>query len=155
MVRSLLARGRVPSIHVLNRSLTFAVQNMTLEQAWSGRRSAVDHFKIFGCITYAHVPDEKRKKLNDKTEKCVFLGISEAFKAYKLFNPLTKNIVTSRDVIFDEENTWDWSKHWPTQILYDNDAEQEQISAHCMSKNSSNTTSTAAEISSTVAEVNE
>jgi len=105
MVRSLLARGNIPnnfwpgavnwSIHVLNRSPTFSVQNRTPEEAWSGRKPAVDHFKIFGCIAYTHVLDEKRKKLDDKGEKCVFLSISECSKAYKLFNPLTKRIVTS------------------------------------------------------------
>lgn len=165
MVRSLLARGRVLntfwpeavnwSIHVLNRSPTFAVQNMTPEEAWSGRRPAVDHFRIFGWISYAHIPDVKRKKLDDKAEKCVFLGVSEASKAYKLFNPLTKKIVTSRDIVFDEGNTWDWNRQQPTQVLYDNDAEQEQISAPCIPQNSSNTTSTVAEISPTGSEVNE
>nr|XP_034931745.1 uncharacterized protein LOC118062152 [Populus alba] len=53
------------SIHVLNRSPTFTVQNMTPEEAWSGQKPSVDHFKVFGCIAYAHVPDEKRKKLDD------------------------------------------------------------------------------------------
>ncbi|PHT94751.1 hypothetical protein T459_02633 [Capsicum annuum] len=55
---------------------------MTLEEAWSGRKPTVDHFRIFGCITYAHIPDEKRKKLDDKSKKCIFLGVSEASKAY-------------------------------------------------------------------------
>ena len=124
MVRNLLTRGRIPkscwpevvnwSIHILNRSPTFPVQNMTQEEAWSGRKPIVDHFKIFGCIAYAHIPDEKRKNLDDKGEKCVFLGVSEVSKAYKLFNPLTKNIVTSRDVVFDEENIWDWNRQQPT-----------------------------------------
>ncbi|KAL6322933.1 hypothetical protein AAG906_022771 [Vitis piasezkii] len=82
MVRSLLARGKIPksfwpeavnwSIHVLNRSPTFSVQNMTSEEAWSGRKPVVDHFKIFGCIAYAHVPDEKRKKFDDKGKKEFF-----------------------------------------------------------------------------------
>ena len=81
MVRSLLTRGRIPksfwpkainwSIHILNRSPTFAVLNMTPEEAWSGRKPVVDHFKIFGCITYAHIPNEKRKKLDDKGERCL------------------------------------------------------------------------------------
>ena len=81
MVRSLLTRGRIPksfwpeavkwTIHILNRNPTFVVQNMTLEEAWSGRKPAVDHFKIFGCIAYAHIPDEKRKKLDDKGERCL------------------------------------------------------------------------------------
>ncbi|KAK2987329.1 hypothetical protein RJ640_023630 [Escallonia rubra] len=86
-----------------NRSPTFVVQDMTPEEAWSGQRPAVDHFRIFGCIAYAHVPYEKRKKLDDKSEKCVFLGVSKVSKAYKLFNPLTKKIVTGRDVVFEEE----------------------------------------------------
>jgi hypothetical protein len=72
---------------------------MTPEEAWNGRKPSVDHFKVFGCIAYAHVPDEKRKKLDDKGEKCVFLGINEHLKAYKLFNPITKRIVISRDVV--------------------------------------------------------
>ena len=109
MVRSLLIRGRIPksfwpeavnwSIYVLNRSPTFAVQNMTPKEAWSGHKPVVDHFRIFGCIAYAHVPYQKRTKLNDKGEKCIFLGVSETSKAYRLFNPLTKKIVISRDVI--------------------------------------------------------
>ena len=79
---------------------------MTPEEAWSGRKLDVDYFKIFGCIAYAHIPNEKRKKLDDKSEKCIFLGVSETSKAFKLFNPLTNQIVTSRDVVFDEENIW-------------------------------------------------
>ena len=135
MVRSLLARGKIPksfwleavnwSIHVLNRSPTFAVQNMTLEEAWSGWKPAIDHFRIFGSITYAHVLDKKRKKLDDKGEKCVFLGVSDASKAYKLFNPLTKKIVISRDVIFDEESIWNWDGQQSTPIILDNEVEEE------------------------------
>jgi len=55
----------------MNKSPPFAIQNMTLEEAWSGRKPSVEHFRIFRCIAYAHVPDEKRKKLDDKGEKCV------------------------------------------------------------------------------------
>jgi len=66
----------------------------------------VSHFEIFGCIAYAHIPDKKRKKLNDKGEKSVFLGVSDCSKASKLYNPNTKKIIISRDVSFDEENFW-------------------------------------------------
>ncbi|KAK3012760.1 hypothetical protein RJ639_008108 [Escallonia herrerae] len=93
------------------------------------------------CIAYAHVPDEKRKKLDDKSEKCVFLGVSEVSKAYKLFNPLTKKIVTGRDVVFEEESTWDSDaeeKKQPTPMI-------------SMPENASNATPTVAEtLSATV-----
>ncbi|KAK2986839.1 hypothetical protein RJ640_011064 [Escallonia rubra] len=157
MVRSLLARGRIPKkfwpeavnwiIHVLNRSPTFAVQDMTPEEAWSGQRPAVDHFRIFGCIAYAHIPDAKRKKLDDKSEKCVFLGVSEVSKAYKLFNPLTKKIVTSRDVVFEEESTWDWNRQQPTPVIFDSDAEEKMQPTPMISmpENTSNATPIVAE----------
>jgi hypothetical protein len=78
---------------------------------------------VFGCIAYAHVPDEKRKKLDDKGVKCIFLGISEHSKAYKLLNPITKKIVISRDVVFKEDNTWNWSEQSANQqqipVLFD------------------------------------
>lgn len=73
---------------------------MTPEEAWIGQKPSVAYFKIFGCIAFSHVPDQKRKKLDDKGENCIFLGVSEQSKAYKLFNPITKKIVISRDVIF-------------------------------------------------------
>jgi hypothetical protein len=48
------------------------------------------------------VPDAQRKKLDVKSIKCVFLGVSEESKAYRLYNPVTKKIIISRDVIFVE-----------------------------------------------------
>ncbi|KAH9799278.1 hypothetical protein KPL71_000300 [Citrus sinensis] len=118
MVRSLLQRSGLPksfwpeavvwSVYILNRSPTIAVQNITPEEAWSGCKPAVDHFRVFGCIAYVHVPDEKRRKLDHKGVKCIFLGVSDHSKAYKLYDPIIKKIVISRDVIFYEEKTWMW-----------------------------------------------
>jgi hypothetical protein len=51
--------------------------------------------------------------------KCVFIGVSEESKAYRLYNPITKKIIISRDVLFDEENTWDWSSIEQQQSLID------------------------------------
>ncbi|KAE9587788.1 putative RNA-directed DNA polymerase [Lupinus albus] len=84
---------------------------MTPEEVWSGRKPAVDYFRIFGCISYARIPDQKRRKLYNKGEKCIFLGVSDMSKAYKLYNPSTMKIVISRDVIFDEKCTWSWNQN--------------------------------------------
>ena len=99
---------------------------MTLEEACSGRSPTVDHFKIFGCVTYAHIPDKKRKKLDDKGEKCIFLGVSEQSKAYKLYNPITKKIVISRDVVFDEEQFWTWCSNTAQQQIPTNFDEEDE-----------------------------
>ena len=59
----------------------------------SEQKPTIDHFRIFGCVAYAHIPDQKRKKLDDKREKCIFLGVNDQLKAYKLYNPNTKKIL--------------------------------------------------------------
>ncbi|KAL5784111.1 hypothetical protein ACOSQ2_006503 [Xanthoceras sorbifolium] len=74
-------------------------------------------FGFLGAIVYAHIADEKRKKLDDKDEKCIFLGVSYQSKAYKLYNPITKKIVISRDVVFDEERTWSWNINTVEQCI--------------------------------------
>lgn len=65
-----------------------------------------------------YVPDENRKKPDYKGEKCVFLNVSETSQAYKLFNLLTKKIVTSRDVSFDGD-MWNWNRQQPSQVIFE------------------------------------
>lgn len=77
-------------------------KNITPEEAWRGKLPVVGHFRIFECIAYAHIPDQKRKKLDDKEQKCIFLGVGDQSKSFKLYNPNTKKILISWDVIFDE-----------------------------------------------------
>ena len=48
-------------------------------------------------------------KLDDKNQKCNFVGYSEESKAYRVYNPITKKYVISRDVVFKEEEAWDGS----------------------------------------------
>ena len=74
--------------HVLNRSPTLIVRDMTPEEAWSGRKPSVEHFRVFGCIGYVHIPDVKRSKLDDKSVKCVLLGLSSESEAFKMFDPV-------------------------------------------------------------------
>ena len=113
------------------------------------KETGSNHFKIFGSIAYAHVPEAKRKKLDDRGERCVFIGVSDTSKAYKLFNPLTKKVVTNRDVIFFEENTWEWSMEKSTLIVFDTGAEEVDV----MLESAENSASTAAGILPVVAEI--
>ena len=120
MVRSMLSEKQVPknfwpeavnwTAHVLNRSPTLAVKGVTPEEAWSGVKPNVDYFRVFGCIGHVHVPDNKRKKLDDKSFQCVLLGVSEESKAYRLYDPVSKKIVVSRDVVFEEDKCWNWGR---------------------------------------------
>eukprot|EP00253_Pinus_taeda_P032482 PITA_32482 len=83
--------------------------NKVPEEAWSGRKQGVTHMKVFGCVAYAHIPDQLRRKLDSKGEKCFFIEYSEESKASRLYIPSTKKVFVSRDVQFIEEEAWDGS----------------------------------------------
>nr|GEV13382.1 retrovirus-related Pol polyprotein from transposon TNT 1-94 [Tanacetum cinerariifolium] len=72
-------------------------------------KGKVSHLRVFGSIAYVHVPSQRRLKLDDRSEKHVFVGYDKQSKGYKLYNPVTRKVVVSRDVEFDEEGSWDWS----------------------------------------------
>lgn len=98
------------TVHVLNRSPTVAVKNKTPKECWSGIKPTVDYFRVWGCTGDVHIPDVKRKKLDDKSYKCIFLGYSGESKAYRLFEPISKKIVTSNGVVFQEDESWNWER---------------------------------------------
>jgi hypothetical protein len=52
------------TVYLLNRSPHRILGKKTLEEAFIGRRPDVEHIRIFGCLTYSHVPSEKRTKLD-------------------------------------------------------------------------------------------
>jgi len=67
----------------------------------------VQHLKVFGSITYAHVLNATRSKLDDKAMKTIFIGYKHG--GYKLYNPMTKKVIVSRDVTFTEDEGWQWN----------------------------------------------
>jgi len=121
MVRNTLSNQKMPKefwaegakwiTYVLNQSPTSALQEQTPEEAWSGLKPNVSHFKTFGCIGYVHIPEARRTKLDNKSCKAIFLGVSEESKAYRMYNPNSKKIIISRDVVFEENRTWDWGRN--------------------------------------------
>ena len=62
---------------------------------------------MFGSIAYIHVTDEKKAKLDDKSDKFVFIGYDSNSKGYKLYNPSNEKTIISRDMEFNEEEEWD------------------------------------------------
>ena len=95
------------SVYILNRCLTKSVKNKVPQEAWKGMNHSVSHLKYFGCVAYAHILDELRKKLDKKGQKCIFIGYSEDTKAYKLNDPVARKVIISRDVQFFENESWD------------------------------------------------
>lgn len=98
------------SVHVLNQSPTLVVRNKTPKQTWSEVKPSINYFRVFECISYVHVPDAKITKLDVKSLRCVLLGVSGVSKAYMIYDPISQNIIKSMDIIFEEDQGWDWDK---------------------------------------------
>ncbi|KAK4399803.1 Retrovirus-related Pol polyprotein from transposon RE2 [Sesamum angolense] len=57
-----------------------------------------------------YIFQQKRHKLEEKTEKGIFLGYSTQSKGYRIYNLKTKKLIISRDVEFDEDAMWNWDE---------------------------------------------
>jgi hypothetical protein len=44
------------------------------------------HLKTFGCVTWEHISDDCRNKLDEKSHACIMMGYSKEYKDYKLFD---------------------------------------------------------------------
>ena len=79
-------------VYVHNRSPHRVFENKTLEEAFTGVKLDVSHLRIFGCLVYIHVLNEKRSKLEPSGKKETFVGYSETSKAYQIYIPIKTQI---------------------------------------------------------------
>nr|GFC06653.1 retrovirus-related Pol polyprotein from transposon TNT 1-94 [Tanacetum cinerariifolium] len=84
MVRSMLKSKKTPKefwaeavdceVYLLNRCPSKSLDNKTPQEAWNGLKPTVSHVRVFGSIAYVHVSSQRRLKLDDRSEKHVFVG---------------------------------------------------------------------------------
>eukprot|EP00253_Pinus_taeda_P002954 PITA_02954 len=91
--------------YIINRTPTKVLKNITPEEAWSSIKPDVSHFRVFGSEAWAHIPGEKHRALEPKSEKCTSVGYSEDVKGYRLIPFKSKNVIIRRDVKFDENKS--------------------------------------------------
>lgn len=68
-----------------------------------GKKSNISYFRVIGSKVFVHIPKERRKKWDKKSEEGVFVGYSEFTKGYRVGIPTKNQVVTRRDVIFQED----------------------------------------------------
>ena len=104
------AEAAQTAVFLQNRLLSKAVKDQTPYEAWYGYKPSLNFLKIFGCLCFTHVPQNKRDKLDKRASPGIFIGYSTVSKAYKIFQPQTGSIVVSRDVHFIEDEEWNWDE---------------------------------------------
>src|ERR1044072_5696308 len=95
MVKSMLKSKQLPhkfwgeeattAAYVLNRCPTQRLIGKVPEEAWSGSKPSVSHFKVFGSLCFKNVPDHRRKKLDSKSEVMIFMGYNPT-GSYRLYD---------------------------------------------------------------------
>ena len=95
------------AIYVQNRCPHAKLDDQTPQEAWRGQKPTISHLKVFGSMAYAHVPDQRRTKLEGKSKKYIFIGYDEKTKGYKLLDSISKMLIVSCDVRVNEASKWD------------------------------------------------
>ena len=62
------------SVYIQNRCPHQILGQKTPQEFWSGHKPNVGHLRVFGSVAYAHLPDQQRTKLDDKSKKLIFIG---------------------------------------------------------------------------------
>lgn len=91
--------------YVLNRIPSSRNKTTTPFEIWNGHKPNLSHLRIFGSEVFVHAPKQRRKKWDKKSVKQIFVGYHNDSSNYRVYDPVTKRISTSRDVNFIEETS--------------------------------------------------
>ncbi|KAL3696013.1 hypothetical protein R1sor_010089 [Riccia sorocarpa] len=92
------------TVKIQNCLITSALDKKTPYELWHGRKPNLEKFRVFGCTCYVQVPKQKRRKFDDKSQKCVFMGYGSEGNEYKCWDPIAKKMLISSDVAFAERD---------------------------------------------------
>ena len=96
------------AVYLLNRAPTRSLKMKTPYEAWHSRKPKVHHLRTFGCVAHVKTVGPGVSKLSDRSTKMVFVGYETGTKGYRVYDPMTKRLHVSRDVIFEENIGWNW-----------------------------------------------
>ncbi|KAJ9536138.1 hypothetical protein OSB04_un000681 [Centaurea solstitialis] len=99
--KSFWAEALNTAVHIVNRLPCSAIGGKIPEEVWRGKRNiCLKYIRVFGCPVYFHVSGQD--KLDPKAIKGSLLGYTDGIKGYRIWNPLTRKVVHSRHVRFNE-----------------------------------------------------
>ena len=99
---SFWAEAVVYIVYTFNRTCSRVHGNHTPFELYTGLKPSLSHHRPFGCPVYVYIPAPLRKKLDAKSRRGIFVGYSEESKGYRVWDSTKHQIVTTRDLVFDE-----------------------------------------------------
>lgn len=119
LTRSMLKSAQLPqkfwaeavttAAYIRNRVCHSSIEDQVPFTVWTGRTPSVRHLKVYGCLAYARLPDQGRRKLDDRAVECIFIGYANQTKGYRLWCPQKGDVITTKHVRFAEDKTgYEW-----------------------------------------------
>ena len=94
------------AVYVRNKLALRADEERSPYELWHGVtipiKNRLKDMRIWGSKCYVYIPKALRMRFDDHCAVCVFLGYSDASKAYMAMDLRTGRILTSPNVVFDE-----------------------------------------------------
>ena len=90
------------SVYILNRTGKSTVPNSSPYELWMNKKPRIKHMRIIGSVCYAHIPVQKRRKMDKKATKGYLLGY-DGDERYRIYVKEKGTVILSRDVIFEEK----------------------------------------------------
>ena len=121
------------AVYVQNRCPHRVLGMSTPEEAFTGKKPDVSHFKIFGSSVYVHVNKDARKKLEPTAEVGIFVGYTETPHNYRVYFSNSKMTVMRRNIKFDEGRLWlerELDLHVEEELLVPKDESQDVDQPH-------------------------
>lgn len=99
--KELWGEACMAACYVINRIPTSVTDKVPAE-IWFKHQQNISKLRVFGCVAYLHTPKQFCSKFGSKTRKYLFVGYCS--NGYRLYDPESQEIVTGRDITFNEEN---------------------------------------------------
>src|SRR5437762_1805402 len=99
--------------YLSNRLPSRALDGKTPFEAWFGYKPEVSHLRRWVSVAYVHIQEQLRKKLDVKAHQGIFVGYDNPNGTYRIFNPATNKIISTKDWIISENEFWDFGEGTP------------------------------------------
>ena len=102
---TLWAEAVSTAVYLLNRTPSSSVQEgKTPYEVWFEKKANLDHVRIFGSEAFVHIPKQFTTKFDARAKKVILVGYDGESSKYRVYDPNTKRVSVSRDVILNEKS---------------------------------------------------
>jgi hypothetical protein len=94
--------------------------HMSPYERWYGKVPNLAMAKTWGCMAQIHIPKQKRKGLEAKTQWGMMIGIPDGIKGWKFYLPETNTFTDSASALFHEGMTMEqWKQRKAGKVGFD------------------------------------